>query len=179
MTATRTPYRVTLAGGGAGPGSSSCYLAGLLNAVRAYLQRPVSPRELAEEACHIELEIPKKPAGRQDQHMAEFVANTRLYCTNVRRDATGILREQSEAPRQPPKEENRSNEVEDSLLRIRDIGHRIGEAVRELMQFMESQGMFRLAYNPEMEGSPVIANVLKSHAADYHPRTLLRQLEDE
>jgi len=57
---------------GTGLGSSSCYLVGLLSAIRAYLLRPVPLQTLAEEACHIELDVLKPPIGKQDQYMAAF-----------------------------------------------------------------------------------------------------------
>ncbi|HZO94993.1 MAG TPA: hypothetical protein VFB22_14710 [Candidatus Baltobacteraceae bacterium] len=37
-----------------------------------------------------------------------------------------------------------------------------------LTEFMASRGMERLAYEPEFEGSKVIANVMSSRAVDYH-----------
>ena len=49
---------------GTGLGSSSCYLVGLLNALHALTQMPASPQEIAEEACHIELNLLKKPIGK-------------------------------------------------------------------------------------------------------------------
>jgi len=55
---------------GTGLGSSSCYLVGLLNAVRAYLSKPSQPADLADEACTIELDILRKPIGKQDQYIA-------------------------------------------------------------------------------------------------------------
>ena len=63
---------------GSGLGSSSCYLVGLLNAVRAYLLRPATFEELADEACSIELDVLKKPIGKQDQYMAAFGGLTEL-----------------------------------------------------------------------------------------------------
>jgi D-glycero-alpha-D-manno-heptose-7-phosphate kinase len=63
---------------GTGLGSSSCYLVGLLNALRALMQKPVPPQDLAEEACHIELSILQKPIGKQDQYMAAFGGLTSL-----------------------------------------------------------------------------------------------------
>jgi len=50
---------------GTGLGSSSCYLVGLLKALRDLLRVPVSTEELAEEACHIELDVLKKPIGNR------------------------------------------------------------------------------------------------------------------
>src|SRR5437588_277584 len=57
---------------GTGLGSSSCYLVGLLNALHHYRRDHVSLDKLAEEACHIELEVLRKPIGKQDQYMAAF-----------------------------------------------------------------------------------------------------------
>jgi D-glycero-alpha-D-manno-heptose-7-phosphate kinase len=57
---------------GSGLGSSSCYLVGLLNALHHYRRDYVSLDKLAEEACHIELEVLGKPIGKQDQYMAAF-----------------------------------------------------------------------------------------------------------
>ncbi|MBI3693466.1 MAG: galactokinase [Acidobacteria bacterium] len=57
---------------GTGLGSSSCYLVGLLNGLHTLCRRPVARQELAEEACHIELDLLQKPIGKQDQYMAAF-----------------------------------------------------------------------------------------------------------
>ena len=57
---------------GTGLGSSSAYLVGLLNALWAYQGVFVSNRRLAEEACHIELEVLGEPAGKQDQYIAAY-----------------------------------------------------------------------------------------------------------
>src|SRR5712691_1231926 len=57
---------------GTGLGSSSTYLVGLLNALHVLLQDQASPKKLAAEACHIELEELKRPIGKQDQYMAAF-----------------------------------------------------------------------------------------------------------
>ncbi|MFH0880427.1 MAG: galactokinase, partial [Lentisphaerota bacterium] len=49
-----------------GLGSSGAYLVGLLTAIRAYQQDPASHAAIAEEACHIEMDILKDPVGKQD-----------------------------------------------------------------------------------------------------------------
>jgi len=51
---------------GTGLGSSSSYLVGLLNALHTLLQDQATPQKLAEEACRIELEVLRKPIGKQD-----------------------------------------------------------------------------------------------------------------
>src|SRR5260370_13926322 len=63
---------------GTGLGSSSSYLVGLLNAIHVLLQDQATPQKLAEEACHIELEVLKSPIGKQDQYMAAFGGLTSL-----------------------------------------------------------------------------------------------------
>ncbi len=55
-----------------GLGSSSSFAVGLLNALHAYKGEEVSPQQLAEEACIIEIEKLNKPIGRQDQYAAAF-----------------------------------------------------------------------------------------------------------
>jgi D-glycero-alpha-D-manno-heptose-7-phosphate kinase len=243
---------------GTGLGSSSCYLVGLLNSIRAYCGRPAHFEELAAEACRIELDVLKKPIGKQDQYMAaaggvtelriepsgkvtvsrialpdhaidEFTANAHLYYTNVQRNATDILSEQTRSLRAG------KGAVEENLLKIRDIGYRIGDAIREgdfdrfgtlthehwlakkelspavtvsqaerlydhvraeygvlggkiagaggggffmlycpqkdsrrLTKFMKEQGMTRLSYRAEFEGSRVITNVLSSRGVPLH-----------
>jgi D-glycero-alpha-D-manno-heptose-7-phosphate kinase len=55
-----------------GLGSSSSFTVGLLNALHAYRGEMLSPKELADEACHIEMDILKEPVGKQDQYIAAF-----------------------------------------------------------------------------------------------------------
>lgn len=137
---------------GTGLGSSSCYLVGLLNAMHTLTQTPVSPRELAEEACHIELERLKKPIGKQDQYMAAYggltslelsksgdvrvtrlclslelveslESNILLFYTGAARDAIRILEKQDDAAKK------RDIKVVSSLTEIMDIGIEIRDAI--------------------------------------------------
>src|SRR5215813_8162112 len=55
-----------------GLGGSSSFAVGLLNALHAFRGERVSAGELAEEACHIEIEALKQPIGKQDQYAAAF-----------------------------------------------------------------------------------------------------------
>src|SRR6185436_16445347 len=104
---------------GTGLGSSSCYLVGLLNALHHDRRDYVPLQQLAEEACHIELDILHQPIGKQDQYMAtyggltvleigrdgrvevrqlapsssdiaELVAHTHIYYTGSSRDAKEV-----------------------------------------------------------------------------------------
>ncbi len=55
-----------------GLGTSSTFTVALLNALHAYKKDFVSQKQLAEEACHIEIDILGEPIGKQDQFMAAF-----------------------------------------------------------------------------------------------------------
>src|SRR5207247_11348697 len=57
---------------GTGLGSSGTFTVGLLRALHAYKREPVTPGDLAEEACHIEIDLLDRPAGKQDQYIASF-----------------------------------------------------------------------------------------------------------
>jgi D-glycero-alpha-D-manno-heptose-7-phosphate kinase len=141
---------------GTGVGSSSCYLVGLLTAIREHLRRPVPLQELAEEACEIELGMLNKPIGKQDQYMAvysgmtvldidragtvsvrplalsagalsDFLANTHVYYTGVRRDSLDILADQARAL--TANDDASHVVVFESLHRIKDLGYRILDAI--------------------------------------------------
>ena len=137
---------------GTGLGSSGCYLIGLLNGLHTLLGRPVGPYQLAEEACHIELDLLRKPVGKQDQYMAAFgglttlnidargkvqvdvvaihpetldalEANTLLFYTGLSRNALDILGQQSQEVRRD------NAAVVDSLHQIKEIGLEIQSAL--------------------------------------------------
>ncbi|MFM8335612.1 MAG: galactokinase, partial [Opitutaceae bacterium] len=56
--------------GGTGLGSSGSFTTALLRALHAYRKNLVSPAELAEQACDIELNRLGEPIGKQDQYIA-------------------------------------------------------------------------------------------------------------
>lgn len=64
---------------GSGLGSSSTVTVGLLNAMYAYCNIPVSHEQLAREACEIEIDILGKPIGIQDQYIAAYGNQRFLY----------------------------------------------------------------------------------------------------
>lgn len=57
---------------GTGLGSSGSFTTALLRALHAYNRSIIHPRELAEQACHIEIERLGEPIGKQDQYIAAF-----------------------------------------------------------------------------------------------------------
>ena len=55
-----------------GLGGSSAFAVGLLHALHTYRGERVSAGQLAEEACHIEIDVLGQPIGKQDQYAAAF-----------------------------------------------------------------------------------------------------------
>jgi len=68
---------------GTGLGSSGSFTTALLRALHAHSRSLIHPRELAEQACHIEIDLLGEPIGKQDQYIAAFGGIT---CFNFRRD---------------------------------------------------------------------------------------------
>lgn len=58
--------------GSSGLGSSSTFCVGLLNALYKYKGVNASAGKLAEEAAHIEIDILKRPMGKQDHYAAAY-----------------------------------------------------------------------------------------------------------
>ena len=107
-----------------GLGSSSTFTVGLLNALHTYKNEKVNAKDLAEEACYIEIELLKEPIGKQDQYAAAFggiicleidrlgsvkvaplklsedsldqlESNTLLFYTGIKRSASEVLGSQN------------------------------------------------------------------------------------
>src|SRR6516162_8127387 len=70
---------------GTGLGSSGSFTTALLKALHTHKKNFVHPRELAEQACHIELDRLGEPIGKQDQYIASFGG---LTCFHFHADGT-------------------------------------------------------------------------------------------
>lgn len=57
---------------GTGLGSSGSFTTALLKALHVHERQLVPTHDLAEEACHIEIDILKEPIGKQDQYIAAY-----------------------------------------------------------------------------------------------------------
>ena len=68
---------------GTGLGSSGSFTTALLKALHALKRNLIHPRELAEQACHIEIDLLKEPIGKQDQYIAAYGGIT---CFHFRKD---------------------------------------------------------------------------------------------
>ena len=118
---------------GTGLGSSGSFTTGLLKALHTLKKNLLMPQELAEQACHIEIDVLQEPVGKQDQYIAAFGGltcfrflpndqvdiwplkidtdtlynledNLLLFFTGYSRPASEILREQDTKSKQSDKE---------------------------------------------------------------------------
>ena len=142
--------------GSSGLGSSASFTVGLLNALHAFAQASVSAAQLAEEACHIEMEVLKKPIGKQDQYAAafggfnqfffqgngkvvispkhlpgkqieRFFDSLRLFWTGISRSADTLLKKQQESTAQKF----------ESLRAMRDLSFRLSTSIEKTIELEE------------------------------------------
>lgn len=71
-----------------GLGTSSSFTVALLNALNAYKRKYLTRRQLAEDACYIEIDILGEPIGKQDQYMAAYGGIT---CLTFEKDGNVIV----------------------------------------------------------------------------------------
>lgn len=146
---------------GTGLGSSGSFTTALLKALHCYQKHLIHPKELAEEACHIELNLLNEPIGKQDQYIAayggitcfEFTQsgvkawplnlseetrynledNLLLFFTGYSRSASQILKEQDQ------KSQNHDQGMIDNLHFIKDLGFKSQAALEsgDLQTFAE------------------------------------------
>src|SRR6185295_6150272 len=57
---------------GTGLGSSGSFTTALLKGLHTFRKNLIHPSELAEQACHVEIDLLKEPIGKQDQYIAAF-----------------------------------------------------------------------------------------------------------
>jgi len=139
---------------GTGLGSSGSFTTALLKALYAHRKRLVHPHELAEQACHIEIERLKEPVGKQDQYISAFGGvtcfrfhqdgrvgaeplglgmetlfdledNLLLFFTGFSRSAGSILQDQQAKTRQ------HDDEMLRNLHQVKELGYRSQKALLE------------------------------------------------
>jgi D-glycero-alpha-D-manno-heptose-7-phosphate kinase len=137
---------------GTGLGSSGSFTTALLKSLHAHKKNLIHPRELAEQACHVEIELLKEPIGKQDQYIAAFGGitcfefcrdgsvqayplviteetrfnledNLLLFFTGYSRTASEILKEQNDKTRQSDKE------MTENLHFVKELGLRSKDAL--------------------------------------------------
>lgn len=131
-----------------GLGSSSSFTVALLNALHTYKREFVSSRQLAEEACSIEIDRLGEPCGKQDQYIAAFGSitaftfapdgsvlvepvpardealdeletNLVIVWSGIERPARVVLREQGQRIREL------EPDVIERMHRIKELGHEV------------------------------------------------------
>jgi D-glycero-alpha-D-manno-heptose-7-phosphate kinase len=137
---------------GTGLGSSGSFTTALLKALHTHKKNLVHAHELAEQACHIEIDRLGEPIGKQDQYIAafggltcfHFLANDEvkacplkvdtdtlynlednlvLFFTGYSRSASSILREQDSRSKQ------QEREMVDNLHFVKELGYQSKEAL--------------------------------------------------
>jgi D-glycero-alpha-D-manno-heptose-7-phosphate kinase len=137
---------------GTGLGSSGSFTTALLRALHTMNRNFVPPRELAEQACHIEIDLLKEPVGKQDQYIAafggitcfEFLPDDRvvaeplkiasetlanlednllLFFTGASRSAAEVLRDQDRRTR------DNASEMLENLHHTKHLGHASRDAL--------------------------------------------------
>src|SRR5688572_10395195 len=132
--------------GGTGLGSSGSFTTALLKALHTYRKNLVSPAELAEQACDIELNKLGEPIGKQDQYIAAIGGitaftfhkdgrvvyrpcqlseetlfnledNLLLFFTGYSRSASAILKDQND------KSKKHDAAMLDNLHYTKELGH--------------------------------------------------------
>ncbi|WP_419419398.1 hypothetical protein ACNVED_12900 [Legionella sp. D16C41] len=139
---------------GTGLGSSGSFTTALLAALYAHNHKLIYPQELAELACHIEIEQLDEPIGKQDQYIAAFGGltcfnfhkndkvtatslnisqdmlfdledNLLLFFTGYSRNAGNILKNQND------KTQKKDDKMLTNLHFIKQLGYRIKEALEQ------------------------------------------------
>ena len=147
---------------GTGLGSSGSFTTALLRALHTMNRNFVPPRELAEQACHIEIDLLKEPVGKQDQYIAafggitcfEFLPDDRvvaeplkiasetlanlednllMFFTGASRSAAEVLRDQDRRTR------DNASEMLENLHHTKHLGHASRDALLagDLRKFAE------------------------------------------
>jgi D-glycero-alpha-D-manno-heptose-7-phosphate kinase len=137
---------------GTGLGSSGSFTTALLKALYTHKKDLVHPRELAEQACHVEIDLLKEEIGKQDQYIAAFGGltcldfppddevkaaplpistetlynledNLLLFFTGYSRSASKVLSEQNQRSLE------RDPEVERNLHELKEIAFKSRDAL--------------------------------------------------
>ena len=138
---------------GTGLGSSGSFTTALLKALYTHRKRPLHQEELAELACHIEIDRLGEPIGKQDQYIAalggltcftfhkddkvtakplaismstmfDLEDNLLLFFTGFSRSASGILKDQE------VRSQSNDADMLNNLHFIKDLGYRSEEALK-------------------------------------------------
>lgn len=165
---------------GTGLGSSGSFTTALLKALHALRKNLIHPAELAEQACHIELEKLGEPIGKQDQYIAAYGGitcfkfmpdgrveawplkiseetlynledNLLLFFTGYARSASKILQEQDDKSKQT------DQTMVENLHFIKELGQQ-SQAALELDNLHEFARLMDVHWQRKKERSQSMSN---------------------
>jgi D-glycero-alpha-D-manno-heptose-7-phosphate kinase len=165
---------------GTGLGSSGAFTTALLKALHTLQKNLVHPQELAEQACHIELDLLHEPIGKQDQYIAAYGGltcfrflpnhqveawplridtdtlynleeNLLLFFTGFTRSAGEILKEQDR------RSKDNDREMTSNLHFVKELGRESKEALEagDLKHFAE---LMNVHWEYKKQRSPTMSN---------------------
>jgi D-glycero-alpha-D-manno-heptose-7-phosphate kinase len=171
---------------GTGLGSSGSVAVSMVAALSTYLDRPLEKGEIAEIACHIEIDRVGAPVGKQDQYAAAFGGlniitfnpdgvtvepihldsntmlqlqhNTLLFYTGHARDSANILKHQRKAS------EQESPEVIQRLHSIKALGLEI----RDALIAGDLQAFGELMHQSWLKKRGLVANISNSSIDEWY-----------
>ncbi|MCX7877609.1 MAG: GHMP kinase [Ignavibacteria bacterium] len=165
---------------GSGLGSSSSLTVGLLHSFYHYNGELVTAERLASEACEIEIDILKKPIGKQDQYIAAYGglrtfcfkknddvevsdirisselkrklgSNLLLFFTNTTRSSSSILQEQKENISNTIEFHNKIKELAKDSVEKLNSGNLDAIGVNLRMNWEYKKQLASNVSNPEIE----------------------------
>lgn len=176
---------------GTGLGSSGSFTTALLKALHTLKKNLIHPKELAEQACHIELELLKEPIGKQDQYIAAYGGitcfrfqpnneveawplkidqetlfnledNLLLFFTGYSRSASNILKEQDS------KSKEKDSSMISNLHFIKDLGLKSKDAL-EKGDLHEFANLMNVHWEHKKQRS---SNMSNNHIDDWYDLAL-------
>ena len=174
---------------GTGLGSSGSFTTALLKALHALRRNLIHPAELAEQACHIEMEKLGEPIGKQDQYIAAYGGitcfhflqdgqvqaaplkiseetlldledNLLLFFTGYSRSASRILQEQDAKSKQSDKA------MVENLHFVKELGQRSQRAL-ESDNLHEFARLMDLHWQRKKERSAAMSNEHINNCYDF------------
>lgn len=177
---------------GTGLGSSGSFATALLLALQVLKRVPPQPGDLAEQACHVEIDVLKEPVGKQDQYiaalggvrefeisrdgtvtsqplslsddlLADLEDNLLLFFTGYTRSASEILKEQDD------KSKKSDPETLEYLKLVKELGLKSREALTQ-GDFPEFARLMNVHWEAKKQRSPSMSSASINEIHDHAKR---------
>jgi len=154
---------------GTGLGSSGSFTTALLRALHTLKRNFVPPQELAEQACHIEIDLLHEPIGKQDQYIAafggitcfEFLPDDRVIAEPLKMPADALANLEDNLLRDQDKRTKESGkEMLENLHFTKQLGHESRDALaagnlRKFAELMHTHWEHKKKRSPGMSNGRV------------------------